>query len=222
MVQTETDRILAVSFVLNNEDFVLVNVYGPDNEANKCSFFQDLEVVIEYFPPTYNILVAGDFNVVLDNNLDIIAGGQHNDQYVKRFNEFLCKADLYDAWRIFHGQEKQFSWSSNSSPWKARRLDYVLVNSVLFNKVIIASHMFPVPNTDHCWVEIELHLHAIKRGPSYWKSNKSLLKYHDYVDMINEKINSCKAVLEGFSDLCPTFDFLFQGNTPKLKYLEPF
>ena len=199
MVQTETDRILAVSFVLNNEDFVLVNIYGPNNEANKCSFFQDLEEVIESFPPTYNILVAGDFNVVLDNNLDIIAGGQHNDQYVKRFNEFLCKADLYDAWRIFHGQEKQFSWSSNSSPWKARRLDYVLVNSVLFNKVI-ASEMFPVPNTDHCGVEIELHLHAIKRGPSYWKFNKSLLKHHDYVDMINEKINSCKAALEGFSD----------------------
>ena len=179
MVQTETDRILAVSFVLNNEDFVLVNIYGPNNEANKSSFFQDLEEVIESFPPTYNILVAGDFNVVLDNNLDIIAGGQHNDQYVKRFNEFLRKADLYDAWRIFHGQEKQFSWSSNSSPWKARRLDYVLVNSVLFNKVI-ASEMFPVPNTDHCGVEIELHLHAIKRGPSYWKFNKSLLKYHDY------------------------------------------
>ena len=38
-------------------------------------FFQDLEEVIESFPPTYNILVAGDFNLVLDNNLDIIAGG---------------------------------------------------------------------------------------------------------------------------------------------------
>ena len=67
-------------------------------------FFQDLAEVIESFSPTYNILVAGDFNVVLDNNLNIVAGGQHNGQYVKRFNEFLCKADLYDAWRIFHGQ----------------------------------------------------------------------------------------------------------------------
>ena len=128
MVQTETDRILAISFVLNNEDFVLANIYSPNNEANKCSFFQDLEKVIESFPPTYNILVAGDFNVVLDNKLDIIAGGEHNVQYVKRFNEFLCKADLYDAWHIFHGREKECSWSSNSSHWKARRLDYVLVN----------------------------------------------------------------------------------------------
>ena len=37
------------------------------------------------------------FLLLLDNKLDIFAGGQHDDQYVKRFNEFLCKADLYDA-----------------------------------------------------------------------------------------------------------------------------
>ena len=133
--------------------------------------------------------------MVLDNKLDITAGGEHNGQYVKRFNEFMYKADFYDAWQIFHGQDKECSWSNNSSPWKAWRSDYVLVNSVLFNKVM-ASKMFP----DHCGVEIELHLHAIKRGPSYWKLNKSLLKYCDYVDMINEKINSCKTALEGFSD----------------------
>ena len=107
--------------------------------------------------------------------------------------------NFYDAWSIFHGQEKEFSGSGYSSPWKARRLDYVLVSSILFNKVI-ASEMFPVPNTDHCGVEIELHLHAIKRGPSYWTFNKSLLKYCDYVEMINEKFNSCKTALEGFSD----------------------
>ena len=175
MIQTETDRI---SFVLNNEDFVLVNIYGPNNEANKCSFLQDLKEVIESFPPTYNILVAGDFNVVLDNKLDIIAGGEHNDQYVKIFNDFLCKADLYDAWRIFHGQEKEFPWSNNQSPWKARRLDYVLVNSVLFNKVI-ASEMFPVPNTDHCGVEIELHLHAIQ--DRRWNADKPSAALDPYI-----------------------------------------
>ena len=49
--------------------------------------------------------------------------------------------------------KEKISWSSNSSPWKARRLDFVLAHSVLFNKVT-ASEMFPVPNADHCGVEI--------------------------------------------------------------------
>ena len=57
-----------------------------------------------------------------------------------------------------------------------------------------------MPNTDHYGFEIELRLHAIKRGPSYWKVKKSLLKYCDYVDMVIENINSCKTALEGFLD----------------------
>ena len=75
--------------------------------------------------------------MVLNNDLDIIAGNPHDSKIVPRFNEFICSTDMYDVWRLYNGNTREFTWSSSSSRWKTRCLDYLLVNDSMFDKITV-------------------------------------------------------------------------------------
>ena len=133
-------------------------------------------------------------DLILD---DVISGNPHDSKIVSRFNEFMCSTDMYDVWRLYNGNTREFTWSSSSAPWKARRLDYLLVNDSMFDKVTECD-IIPVSNTDHRAVTMTMSIGKIKRGPGYWKFNQSLLKDQDYVKIITNKITNCKLALESF------------------------
>ena len=191
------DRILSVSLSYNEQDITILNVYGPNNDKDKQGFLTEIEKCLQHLPESKNVFVAGDFNMVLNNDLDIIAGNPHDSKTVSRFNEFICSTDMYDVWRLYNGNTREFTWSSSSVPWKARCLDYMLVNDSMFDK-ITECDIIPVSNTDHRAVTMTMSIGVIKRGPGYWKFNRSLLKDEEYVNIITNKIINCKLALEAF------------------------
>ena len=67
------------------------------------------------------ILVCGDFNCVLKNDVDIISV----ERVVLKFNDLLSDCDLHDTWRLFHPEGKEYI-SCKRNPFVARRLDYIL------------------------------------------------------------------------------------------------
>ena len=117
--------------------FTVVNCYAPNNDKDKLLFFKELEHFIRDKNDVDNWVVTGDFNNVLDNDIDIVSGLTHDSSTVRAFQDFVCNCELFNVWRLFHGDEQDFSWT-NSSPinWIARRLDYLLVNSTLFYKSV--------------------------------------------------------------------------------------
>ena len=76
---------------------------------------------------------------------------------VKKFNDILSGFDLYDTWRLFHGDSKAFTWSKRF-PFVARRLDYILSTSSVFDK-ITDCHIISVPTSDHrgCFIHVKLN-----------------------------------------------------------------
>ena len=48
---------------------------------------------------------------MLDNELDVISGDQHDTRDVNKFNEFVLKSELNDAWRLFSAEQKEYTWS---------------------------------------------------------------------------------------------------------------
>ena len=44
---------------------------------------------------------------MLDNELDIISGDQHDARNVNKFNDFVLKSELNDAWRLFNAEQKE-------------------------------------------------------------------------------------------------------------------
>ena len=196
-VTKENERILLINFTFKDKDFVLLNIYGPNADNEKRNFLRQIQECINKCPNNSYVITVGDANLVLDNSKDVIAGNPHDSELVRSFNQLLTETDLFDIWRIMHDNEREFTWSNNRSPWIARRLDYILGNSLVVEKSI-ACEIVTVEKTDHRGVELELQLDDIQRGPSYWKFNQSLLKDPHYLEMINRKIDLLANAFEDF------------------------
>ena len=198
-VEISQDRIIAISFIHNGEAYVVVNVYGPNEDREKHLFLNELEIVLNRYKESYRCLLAGDFNMVLDNKLDILAGHPHDNRIVQEFNDLISATDHFDIWRLHNGSSTEFTWAKYSNPFIARRLDYIFGNSLIFDQ-IVSCNIVSVPNSDHRGVEIEMVIDSITRGPSYWKFNDSLLHDAAYAIKVNEKIEWCKSNLTNFPD----------------------
>lgn len=198
-IVVESDRVLGVKVTIENQNIMIFNVYGPNKEEEKESFFKQItKLVQEIAPNINNYVIAGDFNTVASNEVDIIAGNKHRPNTVKMFNNAMIQWETYDVWRLFHDGEKQFTWCKHN-PFIARRLDYVLISSRLFDKVTCCD-IVVVPNTDHRGVVMELKLDEVCRGPSYWKFNDFLLKDPEYIAMINDLLDHHLNAHESFDE----------------------
>ena len=105
---------------------------------------------------------------------------KHAERVVLKFNDLFSDCDLHDTWRLFHPEDKEYTWRKKN-PFIARRLDYILTNSMLFDKTIECD-IHSVASTDHRSCSVLITFAENERGPGYWKFNKSLLKDLAYVN----------------------------------------
>ena len=134
----------------------------------------------------------GDFNTVLNNNLDIISGEKHNYKVVNEFNALVSSLLLVDIWRVTHPLKKEFTWNKDN-PYTARRIDYALVSESLtpFCKDPNIKH---VGFSDHKATTLTIDFSSFKRGPSTYKFNVSLLKNIGFVNEVTSEILRIKAL----------------------------
>ena len=109
------------------------NVYAPTISSGKGTFLHNLYEHINTLNSVYQI-VCGDFNCVLDNELVIISGDQHDTRDVNKFNAFVLKSELNDIWRLFNAEQNEYTWS-RKNPFTARRLDYILSTDTILNNI---------------------------------------------------------------------------------------
>ncbi len=184
-LEHRSERILAVDVEINNQHVAIMNVYAPQSGNEKILFFEQVSAILNGLQ-TPSVLLCGDFNTVLNNELDIISGEKHSDHTVTKFNALLEECDLYDAWRLFHPDVKEFTWS-RSSPFVARRLDYILCSSDIYDRVF-ECFIVSISGTDHRGCSTRIRLCDSKKGPGTWHFNGSLLKDTDYVKEMNQLI----------------------------------
>ena len=94
---------------------------------------------------------------------------------------------LYDIWRLYNSDQKDFTWKHQRRPI-LRRIDYMLCNDKFLDK-IVSSYITDMPNTDHRAVIVDASYNIVKKGSGFWKFNNSLLKRMEYVDMINRTLD---------------------------------
>ena len=181
------DRILGITVTREKENLLLVNVYAPNESSEKITFYNHIAEMLNDFKE-YEVILLGDFNCVLNNELDIVSGHPHNKIEIDKFNEALNRLGLYDAWRMFHPTEKDFTWN-RFRPFIARRLDYCCVSDSIINSCVSCDH-YGISNSDHKLVVLELNSDKTTRGPGYWKFNNSYLSNTEFVKEMNDMLDS--------------------------------
>lgn len=100
---------LMLDVTIENKQYLLVNIYGP-NEDNP-QFYKDIGKKIETVSNNHYIIMGGDFNMVMDKNLDTMNYKNLNNP--KARSELINQMEslnLSDIFRCANPQLKRFTW----------------------------------------------------------------------------------------------------------------
>lgn len=188
------NRFIITDFVLGGEKYRVVNIYMPtaDKEILQIEVLEELALCLKDDEGEI-LIVAGDFNVALNAQLDRV--GYTQDEITNRnfrgsLLDFLHHFDLQDIWRIQNSKKSDFTWSRGG---KFARLDYMFPPEAFPGK-IKALQPVTYPFSDHRMIGIKLRPVTSPRGRGFWKLQASLLDRNDLCEEI------LRAIREGEKD----------------------
>ena len=202
-------RILIVKLTMENTIYYVVNVYAPvgSKHNEQLEFLELLNTQLAELKDS-NLLLCGDWNTVLDFNLDRKGGSDNfrNPKYRDNLITLIDEYDLSDCWRLYHPNKRKYTWrKDNQSVFS--RLDMWFISSNLLN-ILSYSIIEPGIKTDHSMIKIGLKLSNFKRGKGIWKFNNKLFHDKIYVKLIKDLINSENDTIGTYEDKGFAWDYL--------------
>ena len=195
----KSGRYIICDLKANGKCISLVNVYAP-NEDDPV-FFKSLYDHLQDFEGD-EILIGGDFNLVLDITKDKMGGlaKTHHNAH-KAINEICENLDLVDAWRVLNPDARRYTWRQ-TQPAVHCRLDFFLISQSFLGNVT-STDILPGFKTDHSMVTLKVSLHSNPRGPGFWKLNTSFLTDTNYIELIKQTIQQTREEYENDDSINP-------------------
>ena len=171
------------------EEFTLINIYGP-NRDNPDFYLKVKQKIIDL--NLTNIIWGGDWNLVLNPNLDLDNyRNVNNPKAQETVLEVMDEFNLADIWREINPELLQYTWRRARPVLQQSRLDFFLISETLIH-VIKDSKILYGYRSDHSFVAVEFEFKKEEKKRNYWKFNSSLLKDHKCVKEIKETITKTK------------------------------
>ena len=101
------------------------------------------------------MIIGGDFNVILDADLDGTGGKPQVKESCKQIDNLCSSFDLIDIWRIRNPDVKRFTWRQKI-PIVQRRLDFWLITSSIQEEVENVD-IIPAIRTDHSAISMHIY-----------------------------------------------------------------
>lgn len=175
-------NLLILNCKICDKNISLINVYGPNRD--RPEFYENVRHIMSKYD-NYEFILAGDFNLILNPELDSFNYVNLNNPNSRDIVFTIIRDfNLIDCWRENNLESKQYTWF-RKNPIKKARLDFFLLSETLYTD-INCTKILPGYRTDHSLIYIELKFGKFKKGISYWKFNNSLLKDHRYVEEIKK------------------------------------
>ena len=200
--KTQDGRILLLNIIIQNNAYTIVNVYSPNAEVERVSFFKKVKTYIsKYARHIDKMILGGDFNCVFeltDRKSKIV----HTDKSTNILLETLDNFYLNDTWKKIHNSKCGFTWCDSSNT-PASRIDYIFVSQMILAKIqkirvqqVPGTHSHGTRLTDHRAIKLLININENQRGPNYWKLNTSLLEDENYKATIKDLIHRYNTKLE--------------------------
>jgi exonuclease III len=163
----------------DNETYLFVNCYAPNNHYESIEFFNMVENYITDINNAYqsiNLFISGDLNVIFDKNVDSIGRRQTKQEEkvvgkIKRIKSLFGLKDSYRLLNTYGG----FTWEKNNPSFLRSRLDYILASNNIISKLIISQTSNAICESDHSLLISEFQLNNVKYGPGIVRCNATLL-----------------------------------------------
>ena len=181
VVEVIEGRLLKVRAVFEDHVFIFVCVYAPTTAAERVAFLETLSTVIAGCNGDEYLFIGGDFNCT-EQDID----RNHVEPHMlsrRKFCQCMQTHNLSDVWRIFHKDQRQYTWTHvHSNMISLARLDrfYCFKHHLnIFKNCAIT----PVRFSDHSLVVCSGFLSSVKPKSAYWHFNPTLTLDKEFRDV---------------------------------------
>ena len=147
-------RIVRVDVDVRQQKLSFVSVYAPQDQ--KTAFFASALPQHLPQPADRTIIMGGDFNCIMDADLDQTNDGQHRTEGSNALGVTVHNFNLHDALRYKHPAARVYTHVGTNRE-SAARLDRILVSSSCTNWVSRVRHVHGSPS-DHAGVSVSMQL----------------------------------------------------------------
>uniref|UniRef100_A0A8C4SC52 Reverse transcriptase domain-containing protein n=1 Tax=Erpetoichthys calabaricus TaxID=27687 RepID=A0A8C4SC52_ERPCA len=185
VVSDPEGRYVMVMGNLYNSKMILINVYAPNVDDKE--FMQNLFASIPNVN-THKIIMAGDFNCVLNPLLDRtpVTGGTTSNT-AKIITQFLNDHNLSDPWRFLNPNSRTYSFYSPVH-YSYSRIDYFFIDNN-FLPTIKSCKYDTIVISDHAPLVLELKSISPSYSPRRWRLNPLLLADENCTEFISKQIS---------------------------------
>ena len=149
-------RISILDVDIDDENFILINLYNPNTEAEQLKTLSKLKEMLTklHLTQNNNIICAGDFNLLFNIKLESYGGNPvFKKRSVRKIFELKETYNLTDIWRIRNPKAKQYTFrQKHVSGFLQRRLDYFFISNNIQEFIIdtdIDTDIIPAISSDH-------------------------------------------------------------------------
>ncbi|GBG73502.1 hypothetical protein CBR_g16845 [Chara braunii] len=169
---------------LGGQLWTFMTVYVPAHPVDRRAFREELPYLI---PPAQNVVLAGDFNLVLQPGLDSpVAIPRKLD--AQMLLDYMEQKLFTDSYRHTHPTEHGYTWFSSQrtgdTPPPKRRLDLILTKGAAWES-LTAADVVIVPGSDHRPVVADFLLDGhLQRGPGIFRLNTDHLSSPEIIQWV--------------------------------------
>ena len=160
-------RYLICKVGIGQYSYCIANIYAPN--VNDEEFFKEVFCKVNELNCVH-IILGGDFNVVLNAELDRSVNNSYNQNNLKEIEKAMEDMQLCDIWRDKNPERKCFTWMKGKEKVTWSRIDFFLVSQSLNNSCINVE-ISPSIQSDHSLISMEMAVDESKRGPGIWRLN---------------------------------------------------
>ena len=111
---------LILDIEILGERYTMANIYGPSN-SDRPDFFYSIFQIVEQMEND-NIIIGGDWNVILNPRIDSrnYSSFVNRPQSRKKIIEMMNRYDMIDVWRELFPTKKSYTWRRFNSIQQSR------------------------------------------------------------------------------------------------------
>lgn len=183
LLQDPAGRFVVVGGTLLNQEIILVNVYGPNNDDS--TFFSNLFMTVSSFRG--EIIMGGDFNCAPNPLLDRSSRNDCSHTNTRKvIGHFMSELHLCDIWRIRNPTTLEYSCHSNTHKTQSR-IDYFLISETLVANIQDCGHK-GIVISDHALLFLHYRLTPHPRGQTVWRLSPRWLHDQKFLNTVERNI----------------------------------
>ncbi|KAM7369499.1 hypothetical protein PAMP_000739 [Pampus punctatissimus] len=182
-IDDKEGRFVIVIGTIGGSKVTLVNLYAPNED---CPNFFKMIASLLADKAEGIILIGGDFNCILRQNVDRLpAGVGPMSKKSITLHAMMDELGLVDVWRHLHPREKDYTFMSHVHGSHSR-LDMFLISGTDIYRTS-ECNIEPITISDHAPVTVKIRI-GPNRQFKYWRLNVSLLNDEAIQQELREKL----------------------------------